>query len=163
RVLSTSISCDGKAVWSPDSSRIGYLDFNIGPAVVDIARGAKTPLTTQRNMGWPMTWAPGGDEIAFADYLGTSNNLAVARADGSGVRTIASGAVAPDWSANGARLAFLGNRNPDRTGELLTHLYVINPQGGAERILVTDTRATHVDSPDWSPDSLHIAFTFSTA
>ena len=161
QVLSTSISCDGKAVWSPDSSRIGYLDFNIGPAVVDVATTVKTPLTTPRNMGWSMAWAPGGDEIAFADYLGTTNNLSIARADGSGVRTIATGGVAPDWSPSGARIAFLGNRNPDRTGELLTHLYVIGAQGQEERVVVSDTRATHVDSPRWAPDGVHLAFSFT--
>ena len=161
RVLSTSISCDGKAVWSPDSSRIGYLDFNIGPAVVDVATAGKTSLTTQRNMGWAMAWAPGGDEIAFADYLGTTNNVSIARADGSGVRTIATGGVAPDWSPSGGRIAFLGNRNPDRTGELLTHLYVIGSQGQEERIVVSDTRATHLDSPRWAPDGVHLAFSFA--
>lgn len=161
RVLSTSISCDGKAVWSPDSSRIGYLDFNIGPAVVDIATTVKTPLTTQRNMGWSMAWAPSGDEIAFADYIGTTNNLSIARADGGGVRTIATGGVAPDWSPSGGRIAFLGNRNPDRTGELLTHLHIIGSQGQGERIVVSDTRATHLDSPRWAPDGVHLAFSFT--
>lgn len=161
RTVATTISCDGQAVWSPDSTRLGYLDFNIGPAVVDIAAGTTTPLTTQRNMGWPMAWAPDGDEIAFANYLGTTNNLAIARADGSGVRTIASGAVAPHWSPTGDRIAFQGNRNPDRTGELLTHLYVVDPRGQGERLLVTDSRATHVDTPVWAPDGVHIAFAFT--
>lgn len=161
RTVANTISCDGQAVWSPDSTRLGYLDFNLGPAVVDVATLAKTPLTTQRNMGWPMAWAPSGDEIVFADYLGTTNNLAIARADGSGVRTIASGAVAPHWSPTGARIAFLGNRNPDRTGEMLTHLYVVDPRGQGERLLVTDTRATHVDTPVWAPDGEHIAFAFT--
>ena len=160
RVLATSIGCDGRVVWSPDSTRIGYLDFNVGPAVVDVANGTRTALTTQRNMGWAMSWSPGGDELAFADYVGTDNRLSIARADGSGVRTIAGGAVAPDWATDGRRIAFIGNRNPDRTGQLLTHLYVINAAGGGERLLVTDTRSTHVDMPSWAPDSTRIAFSF---
>ena len=108
-----------------------------------------------------MAWGPAGIEVAFADYLGSTNNLSIARADGSGVRTIAPGAVAPDWSPNGRRIAFQGNRHPDRSGQLLTHLYVIDPRGHDERILVTDTRSTHVDAPAWAPDSTRIAFAFT--
>ena len=160
RVLTDSIGCDGKVVWSPDSTRIGYLDFNVGPAVVEIAGGTPTPLTTPRNMGWAMSWAPGGNELAFADYIGTGNRLSIARADGRGVRTIAGGAVAPDWAPDGRRIAFIGNRSPDRTGQLLTSLYVIDAGGGGERLVVTDTRSTHVDMPAWAPDSTRIAFSY---
>lgn len=161
RIVSTSVGCDGRIAWSPEGTRLGYLDFNVGPAVIDVATGARTPLTTQRNMGWPMSWSPSGDELAFADYLGTTNNLAIARADGGGVRTLAIGAVGPDWSPNGRRIAFQGNRNPDRSGELLTHLYVIDASGRGERLLVGDTGSTHVDTPVWAPDSIRIAFGFT--
>jgi Tol biopolymer transport system component len=73
---------------------------------------------------------------------------------------VATGAVAPAWSPGGTRIAFLGNRSPDGRGELLTHLYVINATGQGERVLVADTRSTHLDAPAWASNGVDLAFSF---
>jgi hypothetical protein len=62
--------------------------------------------------------------------------------------------------AGGHALAFLGNRNPDGRGELLTHLYVIDATGQGERVVVADTRSTHLDAPAWAPNGVELAFSF---
>jgi Tol biopolymer transport system component len=116
RTLVKTASSDGGAVWSPDSRRLAYLDFERGPSVVDADTGAVTPLVGQQNMGWRMSWSPDGHSLAFADYRNfSSNNLSIARADGSGVRTVVEGAVAPAFSPEGSRIAYGSYRNPGAT------------------------------------------------
>lgn len=50
---------------------------------------------------------------------------------------------------------------PPEMDGLLTHLYVIGASGAGERVLVSDTRSTHVDEPAWATDSTRIAFAFA--
>jgi Tol biopolymer transport system component len=116
------------------------------------------------------TLAPRDDRIAFFD----GRDLKLSRADGSGVRRLATCGATPicaivqyAWSPNGRRIAFLrGNLDVgDGTGKL--SLFVVNANGRGERLLADcgpppdygDCGRSWRSPLSWSPDSSSIVFT----
>jgi dipeptidyl aminopeptidase/acylaminoacyl peptidase len=77
----------------------------------------------------------------------------LAPADGSSARQLThdGNSSRPQWSPDGARIAFLS----DRSG--VTEIYVVAVVGGDPQKLTT--LSTNVDNEQWSPDGRSIAFT----
>jgi hypothetical protein len=146
--------------WSPTGDRLAFLR---GEAlwVRDMSTGQERRLAdvaifsrfTQAYVTTP-SWSPDGREIAF---VGPGLKLSVARADGSGVRKLASGLdrqVSPAWSPDGERIAFTSDRGDS------FDIWSIKPDGtGTERL--TD-RPVDETLPAWSPDGARIAFVRET-
>lgn len=95
---------------------------------------------------------PPGKDIVFV----RGNGIYIMNADGSNQARLSyniAGEHSPTWSPDGARIAFISNR--DGKGEI----YVMDADGSNQ------TRLTHNDvydgSPVWSPDGAQIAFTSS--
>ena len=92
-----------------------------------------------------LSWSPDATQLAFT----ASDAVHIVRADGSGLRRLASG-WDPAWSPDGLTIAF--QAGPVRQG-----IHLISPNGEGERSLVA--RPGEQVRPVWSPDGARIAFT----
>ncbi len=98
-------------MWSPDGSRIAYVvggTSNSHIFVVDVNTGARTQLTTERDVNTEPSWSPDGRSIVFRSGCA----LWMMNADGSNQRAVAPEGFGgcptlPDWSPDGSRILFL--------------------------------------------------------
>lgn len=115
------------------------------------------------------------DRIAFVQstqsrYTDAPSSVVVMNVDGSGLRTIYSGAVLghPRWSPDGRKLVFSGQSTApplstpcwwyDVTCQL--KIFVANADGSGGLAHLTDSLAWNSADPEWSPDGSRIAFTY---
>jgi Tol biopolymer transport system component len=109
------------------------------------------------------SWSPDGSKILFShcavpfavpfDFIAYCDIDAM-NADGTGVTTILGGNWInqnPEYSPDGHRIAFSGNR-----GGYVNAVWVMNANGGNPRRL-TDPKL-EASGPDWSPDGTKILF-----
>lgn len=97
------------------------------------------------------SYSPNGALIAFASRRGTSFDLFVMNADGTGTRQLTSTREndgQPTWSPDGELIAFQRGDPP--------HLYVMAADGSRQRRLTDDTAPEA--QPAWSPDGAWIAY-----
>jgi Tol biopolymer transport system component len=102
-------------VWSPDGSRIAYVDYRYDlktaeiwtmrsdgtdqRRLVDLGPCAATPFTGCTD---GLAWSVDGSQLAIHSVGG----LYIVRADGSGLHRITKDGIQPSWSPNGSRIAF---------------------------------------------------------
>jgi len=153
RIEDPMISPDGRTVayWA----RNGAGGSNGGSIYTLAMDGSSEPVRlTNRRIGSDAdpAWSPDGTMIAFR-RRGANDNFDVylMRADGSGVRPIATGPAReekPAWSPDGNQLMIISNR--DASGEPATtyDVYVFDVDGGAPRPL--GLTANVVLAPVWS-------------
>jgi TolB protein len=92
-------------------------------------------------------------QVAYVAGAGTTADIHVSNADGSGdrpVTTHASRDADPAWSPDGARLAFTTERDGN------SEIYVVDADGTGAGRLTNDPAADF--HPTWSPDGTRIAF-----
>ncbi len=78
------------------------------------------------------SWSPDGRKIAFGrdrDGNGSSDDIYVINADGSGQRRLTQDGQQPLWSPDGQKIAFRSKRNGN------DDIYVMNPDGSGQRNL----------------------------
>ena len=155
----------GTISWSPDSKSFAF-DGAVGGLAhlyrYDLVSGLVSDITPPRVQGqWP-AWSPDGRVIAFfSPQSGQDDRAWVMQADGSGAHQIGeplpsglatgSGSWAPQWSSDGARLAF-----DARSGSTDSSLYVVNLSTGRQVRLGADLRAAI--APFWGPGPTDLAF-----
>jgi TolB protein len=146
-----------RPIWSPDGSRIVFLDDNSGNSFIVNADGSGE---IGRLNGFAQSWSPDGTRLAFVvnEHLAPSILVAkpfiwVANADGSGAVELGPGSYAL-WSPVVSRIAYLLN------GEL----WLMNADGsqpvklfGNESMSATPWQPILQDFA-WSPDGTKIAF-----
>src|SRR5262245_33484656 len=147
---------DSAISWSPDGARIAFWSDRDGQGAHYVMKADGAGVTRlPKNFGG-FTWSPDGDRIAGECVVESSNvDICVSGADGTGlVRLTTEPArdAAPDWSPDGARIAF----GSDRDGQAA--LYVMNADGSGVTRLAGNIR-TNNGGPRWSPDGRRIAFT----
>jgi dipeptidyl aminopeptidase/acylaminoacyl peptidase len=96
---------DFAPVWSPDGSRIAYINspdnlFAQGSLYVVDADGSHRTNLTPNDSATDPTWSPDGTRIAYTGYISGEPHVYVANADGSGRQDITSGRPSsrPTWT-----------------------------------------------------------------
>jgi Tol biopolymer transport system component len=155
RALSRNPGADGRAAWSPDGRRIAFRSerFEDGRRLQSLyvmgadGRGPRrlTPanLTVLADADGGLSWSPDGTRLVFDAARGLQPGIWIVRADGSGLRRLASG-FEPVWAPRGELIAFQSRG-----------IRVISARGGAARRL---TRGDGDGFAEWSPDGRRLAF-----
>ena len=158
RALTENIAVDWSPSFSPDGRTIAFATdrggFTTHVAVMPAGGGSARILAPSVQGEYP-TWSPDGEHLAFASQVGSSYDIFVVVADGSGEPENLTGDPAhdflPAWSPDGSTIVFQSDRcaNGERTD-----LYSMDADGSAVRRL---TRG-FAEHPTWSPDGRWLAF-----
>ena len=146
---------------SPDGTRVAFAATNpVGVQVVKLADQSTStiPVPGATDVAYePMSWSPDGRSLAFTALVNGHNDLIVAAADGSGVRSLLPQLTGigdmiwgPSFSPDGRWITFAGQRD----GIAFTQLFVVHPDGTGLKAL--DSRAVETGDaggPVWSPDA----------
>jgi Tol biopolymer transport system component len=124
-----------------------------GQIYVSRAGGAPARLTHDRVGAVGIAWSPDGSRLLAWHYKGVPA-IAVFRADGSLVRTVATGVDGqPSWSPNGRLIAF---QRYVRRGAPSRAIFVVDADGG--NVHQVARYAQPYGRLAWSPDSAHLLY-----
>jgi tricorn protease len=143
--------------WSPDGSKISYIDRFRKLHVIDTGTGRESVVDGEVDRGDAYAWSPDGRSIAYPDLRSTLfRNLAIYSLDAGTSATLTDGigdAHRPAFSRDGSALYFLGSTNAGKakTGldlSVLAHrndvswsVYKVNLSGGGiERLPIPAAR-----------------------
>ena len=142
--------------WSRDGSKIAYVSFESGHAVVyeqSMSSGKRFVLARFKGSNSAPAWSPDGNRLALVLTRDNGSQLYVMNADGSGLKRLTFGGridTEPNWSPDGQNLLFTS----DRDGS--PQIYQMPASGG------TATRMTfegnYSVSPRWSPNGKSFVF-----
>jgi dipeptidyl aminopeptidase/acylaminoacyl peptidase len=156
----------GEVQISPAGTQVAYAltrnDKGARPTselwIRDLQTGASTRLGADGSGASSPRWSPDGKWIAFTGRVGDSSGVAVARADGSEVRLVATtrgtNAVLPRagnhlaWSPDGMRLAYTSTAagpEADANGDpMVITRYAYKPTASEGLTRFNDNRRTHI-------------------
>ena len=160
--ITTGANVDRDPVWSRDGTRLAFVRRVAGESAdrLFLVRSDGSGLTEITREPMPaigyLSFSPDGREVLFVDST-TDGSMNVAKADGSGVRTLDLGVRASEpvyRPPDGAEILFAGmTPGMDAAG-----IYVVNADGTDLRNLVEAKRTASAGGASWSPDGSRIAF-----
>lgn len=158
--------------WSPDGSRLAYLDHPSAQMPSDLvvslatAGAADTVLVSVSPDNRRVTdfeWSPDGQRIAYRANQNADNifELFVINADGSGPATQVSGTLIASgdafefaWSADGNSIAYLA----DQRSDTVIDLYISSANGLSNTLISDSLSGEEVVDFEWSADGLLLGF-----
>jgi Tol biopolymer transport system component len=169
RPMVTSPDPATSPIFSPDGRHVAFFTSHAGIGqVITVAKADGTDaVAVSGDIGVAFhaaqeqpSWSSDSRSLAFAGRDGARTVLAIAAADGSGVRIIDVGDLNPRfavWSAGGTRIAFRGDgpaQDPSASG-----IYLVNVDGsGLVRVATTPSYSRGISAPSWSPDGTRLAY-----
>ena len=158
--LTNNPAADFGAAWSPDGRKIAFTSDRDGYAAIYVMNADGTEQTKMAGDSlWKWAgaaWSPDGAKLAFtlARRHGCCDTswVGIMDGDGTNLRTVYSAPAVsgfgspPDWSPDGAMLAFS------------SYGYVLTVHTDGSGLLELNTETTDNDHPVWSPDRTKIAF-----
>jgi Tol biopolymer transport system component len=157
------------ASWSPDGSRLAFIEDRPGPryaVVISDADGTRRVTIVEEEATGAVgpdlidvSWSPDGTRIAYSGRVverGVARRtILIVNSDGSGQPAALDGLwTSVSWSPDGDRLLALGFPHEGHEGQF--DLYAIRPDG-SDPVRLTDDEATQHE-PSWSPDGSRIVF-----
>jgi Tol biopolymer transport system component len=139
----------GWPTWSPDGSKIAYLNYDpidgLGVYTMNADGSNQERLVSFSGLSEPegLAWSPDGTQFATSEASG--GIYLISASDGSLAPVIPGVGTHPTWSPDGSKLAF-------SNGNILT----VNTDGS--NVTPLTTTADDDDFPTWSPDGTKIAF-----
>lgn len=177
-LLTSSPADEGSAVWSPDGTRIAYVERSpehfsgrLLVAEFDSAAGrfksdpkAVYSAKEDRGGGWSIRrpeWTPDSKALAVVLQESGWDKVYLLSADGGAPQAITNGESedeSPVFSPDGKQIAFVSNRNnPEER-----RIWIADADGGHPRALARVGAGIDGD-PIWSPDGKRIFFLHSSS
>lgn len=159
-------SAHSTSAWSPDGSRIAFMDGETGGISVMAADGTEvTRLTSCDEPGFctvdsDPAWSPDGRRVAFFGVRDDNEGIWMVASGGNDLDTILRRFIpdgSPTWSPDGRQIAISG-RFHDANHEVGPHaIYIVDAESGQ---VVRSFRPKDRDSSDvaWSPHGNWLAF-----
>lgn len=150
--------------WSPDGSRIAYVDGGSVVYAVDVEGGKRSLLADSFEDIIDIAWSPDGTQILVQDR--GRYRIQVMDADGSDLHVLLQGEDAcceTAWSPNGDRILYMLSTGGDRLGFGFTsEVWTVSPNG-SDRTKIFDSDGCDMGEnqdalPFWAPNGTQVAF-----
>ena len=146
--------------WSPDGGKIAFQSYRDGQAeiyVMNADGSGQTRLTHQGSYNGMPAWSPNGQKIAFSSQRGAGYRIYVMNADGSQATQFShqSSSAYPAWSPDGQHIAY----SADGNGDGWLELWLMDADGGNQRLLLAPPGQTDAWVSGWSPTGQLITYT----
>ncbi len=150
------------AAWSSDGSQLAFIGERPGDRQVYLADpdGTQARQITVDEGGFKsLAWSPQGDILVLeTDTLQERLYLLEPTSGALQLLTPETGRhLRPTWSPDGTQLAFISNRDVERTSATAFDLYLMNRDGSNLRRLTSDHPASSSWFPWWSADGRYLA------